>query len=719
MDRPRQTFFLAAVSDDVGLTSMALGLVQALRRDHVAVGFVKPILQPASRGTADLATFFARSVLHLDAPEPIDYADAEACVRSGGLDSLMEDLVGTVEAAGAGCDAVVIQGLIPFADLQVAAKLNAAMARSFAASLVPVLSGSGQTEQALSEVVDLTVRQFADDEEPPPVAGVLVNRIKAGPKAGALGAFLACTEGRVPLLGDVPFEPRLTAPRLSDVVEALHLGIEQAGNLAGGRMQHLVTAGRGVEGVIDRLCPGALVVTAGERSDIALATGLAHMQGMPIAGLLLTCGTRLSPQVASMLRAAPLAGLTILTTNEDTFATGVLLAGLSRHVRRDDPERMEQSIAHTAAHIDTSPLRAQLGRPGRRRMPPPAFRHRLVQAARVAAKRIVLPEGDEPRTMQAAAICQRKGIAECVLLGDPDRIRQVAEAHGVVLPAAIEIVDPRAARGRYAMPMTELRRGKGLTLTQAEQQLEDTVVLGTMMLALDEVDGLVSGAMHTTANTIRPALQLIRTAPGASIVSSIFFMLMPNEVLVYGDCAVNPNPSAEELADIAIQSADSAVTFGIDPRIAMISYSTGSSGSGAEVEKVRCALDLARARRPDLLIDGPLQYDAASVVSVSLQKAPASVVAGRANVFIFPDLNTGNTTYKAVQRSAHVVSLGPMLQGLRKPVNDLSRGALVDDIVYTIALTAIQAQQVASMRAGGADPRSDVLQRAELTTVTK
>jgi len=238
----------------------------------------------------------------------------------------------------------------------------------------------------------------------------------------------------------------------------------------------------------------------------------------------------------------------------------------------------------------------------------------------------------------------------------------------------------------------ERRKSKGLTPLQAENGLEDTVVLGTMMLAEGDVDGLVSGAVHTTANTVRPALQLIKTAPGSSIVSSVFFMLMPDQVLVYGDCAINPDPTAEELAEIAIQSADSAAAFGLDPRVAMISYSTGASGGGEDVEKVREATRQVHERRPDLVVDGPIQYDAASVESVGQQKAPSSPLAGHANVFIFPDLNTGNTTYKAVQRSAGVVSVGPMLQGLRKPVNDLSRGALVDDIVYTIALTAIQAQ---------------------------
>ncbi|HZF77950.1 MAG TPA: phosphate acetyltransferase [Acetobacteraceae bacterium] len=687
----RHAFFLAPVGRDVGLTSMALGLVQALRRDGVRVGFAKPILQPRDRdGTADLSTHFARTLLLADAPEPIPFAEAEARVRRGEMDALMEDVVSLVETACERCEALVIEGLIPDAEHQVATRLNAAMARSLSAGLIPVMSGAYCRAHGPAEGVELAVRQYGEgSDHPPTLAGVLVNRLTDAAQRAALRQALP----GVPLLAAVPFAPELNALRLADLVEVLGLAVEHPGDLARIRVQEIVVSGRGVEGVIDRLKPGALVVTAGERSDIALAVGLAYLQGTPLAGLLLTCGTHLAPQVEGLMRSAMLAGLPILSTPEDTFTTGANLAAVPRHVTTGDPERMEQAIAHVAEHLDTTPLREGLGRPGRPRMPPPAFRHRLVQSARRANKRIVLPEGEEPRTLQAAAICQRKGIARCVLLGDPARIHQAAQAQGVELPPGIEIVDPEAARGRYVAPMMELRRAKGLTAPQAEEQLADTVVLGTMMLALDEVDGLVSGAIHTTANTIRPALQLIRTAPGASIVSSVFFMLMPEEVLVYGDCAVNPDPSAEELADIALQSADSAAAFGIEPRVAMISYSTGESGSGADVEKVRRALAIARAKRPGLLIDGPMQYDAASVESVGQAKAPGSPVAGRASVFVFPDLNTGNTTYKAVQRSAHVVSVGPMLQGLRKPVNDLSRGALVDDIVYTIALTAIQATQ--------------------------
>jgi phosphate acetyltransferase len=327
------------------------------------------------------------------------------------------------------------------------------------------------------------------------------------------------------------------------------------------------------------------------------------------------------------------------------------------------------------------------------RLSPPAFRFKLTQLAKAANKTIVLPEGDEPRTIKAAAICADRGIANCILLGDRAEILRVAEQQGVVLPDSVRIQQPEDIRQQYIGPLVELRKHKGLTPVVAEEQLLDNVVLGTMMLQQGDVDGLVSGAVHTTANTIRPALQLIKTAPGASLVSSIFFMLLPEQVLVYGDCAINPDPTAEQLADIAIQSADSAAAFGIEPKVAMISYSTGDSGTGIDVDKVKKATQLAQQKRPDLLIDGPLQYDAAIMENVASKKAPNSKVAGQATVFVFPDLNTGNTTYKAVQRSANLVSIGPMLQGMGKPVNDLSRGALVDDIVFTIALTAIQATQ--------------------------
>jgi phosphate acetyltransferase len=358
----------------------------------------------------------------------------------------------------------------------------------------------------------------------------------------------------------------------------------------------------------------------------------------------------------------------------------------------DDLDRIESVADWIADAIDASWLES-LPSPSRpRRLSPAAFRFQVVELARTAGACVVLPEGTEPRTLQAAVACAERGIARSVLLGAPDEVAATAQGLGLQLPDDVTVVDPQAVAERYVAPLVELRRDRGWSEQIARDHLADPIMVGTMMLQQDEVDGLVAGAVHTTAATVRPALQVLGTKPGCRLVSSVFFMCLPDEVVVYGDCAINPRPGADDLADIAIQSAASARAFGIEPRVAMISFSTGTSGVGGDVVKVAEATRIAGEREPDLVVDGPLQYDAAAIASVGQSKRPGSTVAGRANVFIFPDLDTGNTTYKAVQRSAHVVSIGPMLQGLAKPVNDLSRGALVDDIVYTLALTAIQSR---------------------------
>ncbi|QRN41775.1 MAG: phosphate acetyltransferase [Neisseriaceae bacterium] len=346
--------------------------------------------------------------------------------------------------------------------------------------------------------------------------------------------------------------------------------------------------------------------------------------------------------------------------------------------------------------IDFSVLEATLNLPTDQRMAPSVYREIVIDKARRANKRIVLPEGDEIRTIQAAIICHQKKIAQCILLAKIDRVQKIVDDLGLRLPDDIEIVDPETIVEQYVQPLVEIRKHKGLTEDQARKLLEDNVFVGTMMLQMGAVDGLVSGAVHTTANTIRPALQIVKMDQESTMVSSVFFMLMPNEVYVFADCAVNTELNAEQMAEVAIQSADSAKAFGInEPKVAMISYSTKDSGSGLSVDKVKQATAIVKTRRPDILVDGPLQYDAACTPSVGQKKAPGSRVAGYANVFIFPDLNTGNTTYKAVQRTGNILSVGPMLQGLNKAVNDLSRGASVEDIVFTIAITAIQAQQKA------------------------
>lgn len=686
---PHRTIFLAPTTNAFGISSVALGLVRAFQRNGIDVGFVKPIADPmVPTDLPDRSVHFGRSLCGLTVADPIPAARAEEMIRTGNLPTLLEEIVARVEDARGTRGIVIVEGIPPYDEHPLANELDLAIARNLSAEVVPVISGRRSNPRTVVDTIADAAHRYGG-EGGRPLAGLIVSRAADQAAAAEIISAIATSGVSAPLMAVTLEEPALNAPLLGDVASDIGLSVLRDGDIKDARVQDIVIAARGPEKLVLHLRPGTLVITPGDRSDLIVTTALARASGMPIAGLLLTCGEPMAPSIEQFLE--PRFGdLPVLATEMQTYDVAVKLASIDRRVRLGDHERMEKLIEHVADAVKLGGL-ASSDFAANGHMTPPMFRHRLIQEARHAAKRIVLPEGDEPRTIRAAAICAEKGIAHCILVGNPDQIRAVATTHGIALPDSVEICDPAKIRADYVPPMVELRKSKGLTPPQAAAQLEDTVVLGTMMLALGHVDGLVSGAVHTTANTVRPALQLIKTAPGSSIVSSVFFMLMPDQVLVYGDCAINPNPTAKELAEIAIQSADSARAFGIDPKVAMISYSTGSSGTGEDVEKVREATALVKELRPDIVVDGPMQYDAASVESVGLQKAPNSPIGGHANVFIFPDLNTGNTTYKAVQRSAGVVSVGPMLQGLRKPVNDLSRGALVDDIVYTIALTAIQA----------------------------
>lgn len=682
-----KTLFVAPAGQRVGLSTAALGLVRALQRAQFKVGFCKPIAQDHAR--LDRSIHFVRENCRVQAPMPISLEHTEVLLAQQQEDTLMEEVVGLYQRAAAGQDLVVVEGITLTHKNPYAHQLNTAIARNLDAEVVLVAS---MAEAAIAEVADqleIAVLEYGEAR----IAGLILNFAPSGTYSIHVLPVLQKSPvlAKLPLLGLVSQNLELSLPRTWDVAQHLGAQIIHEGQIKSRRVRANVITARSIPHIVDVFRAGALIIAPGDREDVIMATSLASLTGVPLAGLLLTSGSLPAEPIMRLCRPALSADLPLLLVESNSFDTTMRLEHMDKQVPFDDLERMDKVLDFMADRIDTAFLKEKISAPKEERMSPPAFRYQLIQKARAAHKRIVLPEGDEPRTVKAAVICHEKNIAQCILLASPESVKAVAEAQGLSLPPNLIILEPASVRGRYIEPMVELRKHKGLTAPMAEQQLEDNVVLGTMMLALGEVDGLVSGAIHTTANTVRPAMQLIKTAPDTSLVSSVFFMLMPEQVLVYGDCAINPNPTAEELADIAIQSAESAKAFGITPRVAMISYSTGVSGAGEDVEKVSKATEIAKAKRPDLLIDGPLQYDAASVESVGRQKAPGSPVAGRATVFIFPDLNTGNTTYKAVQRSAGVVSVGPMLQGLRKPVNDLSRGALVDDIVFTIALTAIQA----------------------------
>ena len=676
-----QTFLVTPARQAVGLTSVALGIVRALQRLGVEAGFVKPVDQEIT----DNSEFFAREIFQIDVPEPLSLRESAERIADNQNSELLEEIVTLCMKAGEGRSVLVVEGLHTDSSHSFASQLNVDIARSLQAEVIVVADAS-----VPHAVADLRFNLSQFTNEGCKVAGVIFNKAYPGFDVAAAQRHLRKT----PIWGVIQSNPLLRAPRTLDVAKHLDAEIVLHGELETRRVRETMIAARSVADFIPRLRPGALIITSGDRDDIILAAALAASRGMELAGLLLTHASTIAPQVMELAAPALNTGLPILRTADDSFATALRVSRMPDAVPHDDVARMVTVLDTVAEYLDDQTIAAAFHIQETTRLSPPAFRYRLIQKAREVQKRIVLPEGEEPRTVRAAVICEEKGIARCVLLGKRDVIEAVAASQGVNLPPGLEILDPDDIRQQYVAPMVELRKAKGLTPDQAVAQLEDAVVLGTMMLATDDVDGLVSGAVHTTASTVRPALQLIKTSPGSSIVSSVFFMLMPDQVLVYGDCAINPVPTAEQLAEIAKQSADSAEAFGITPKVAMISYSTGISGVGVDVDKVREATRIAQAKYPDLVLDGPLQYDAASVADVGRQKAPDSKVAGQATVFVFPDLNTGNTTYKAVQRSANVVSVGPMLQGLRKPVNDLSRGALVDDIVFTIALTAIQAQNI-------------------------
>lgn len=710
-----RTIMLIPTSTSVGLTSVCTGVLRAMERKGVNVSFYKPIAQPRldNSNHPDLTSAIIRATSDIKIGEPTSIVDADHLIGADRTDELLETIVERYNQVNKDSEVTLIEGIVPTRKHPFANQINAEIAATLGAEIVLVATPGTDNPMQLKERIEVACSHFGGIKNKN-ISGVIINKLNAPVDSAGrtrpdlseifddataaihtnLEVMQIFNSSPIKVLGCVPWTLDLIATRAIDIANHLKAEIVNEGDIKQRRIRSITFCARSLPHMLQHFKPGSLLVTSADRPDVIVAASLAAMNGVEIGAILLTGGYELPAEIQHLCQPAIDTGLPIMRVEGNTWQTSLNLQSFSLEVPPDDKERIELINEHVASHIDVPWIDSlSEGSQGTKRLSPPAFRFQLTELARKAGKRVVLPEGDEPRTVKAAAICAERGIAQCVLLGNPEEIRRVAAQQGVELGAGVEIVDSEKVRNNYVSRLVELREKKGMTEVVAREKLEDSVFLGTMMLENDEVDGLVSGAVHTTANTIVPPFQIIKTAPGTSVVSSVFFMLLPDQVLVYGDCAVNPDPNAEQLAEIAISSAESAAAFGIEPRVAMISYSTGESGSGADVDKVREATRIAKEKRPDLVIDGPLQYDAAIMESVAASKAPNSPVAGKATVFVFPDLNTGNTTYKAVQRSADLVSIGPMLQGMRKPVNDLSRGALVDDIVYTIALTAIQASQ--------------------------
>ncbi|UUU30831.1 phosphate acetyltransferase [Streptomyces sp. CA-210063] len=688
-----RSVYVTGIDRGDGRQVVELGVMELLTRHVDRVGVFRPLLHHGPDRLFELLRARYRLTQDPATVYGMDYHEASTLQAEHGTDELVSTLVDRFHAVARDYDVVLVLGT-DFADTQFPDELalNARLANEFGASVISVVGGRKQTAESVAAETHNAYRAY--EGLGCDVLAMVVNRVAPADRAGIAERL---GDSRLPLPVPcyvVPDEPALSAPTVAQITHALG-GKVLLGDDSGLARDALnfVFGGAMLPNFLNALTPGCLVVTPGDRADLVVGALAAHSAGTPpIAGVLLTLNERPSDEVLTLAaRLAP--GTPVVAVETGSFLTASELFSMEGKLSAVTPRKAETALGLFERYVDTTELRNRVSAPSSDRVTPMMFEHTLLEQARSERRRVVLPEGTEERVLHAAEVLLRRGVCDLTLLGPVELIRKKAADLGIDLGES-QLVDPATSEWRdmFAEKYAQFRAHKNVSIELAYDVVSDVNYFGTLMVQEGLADGMVSGSVHSTAATIRPAFEIIKTKPDAGIVSSVFFMCLADKVLVYGDCAVNPDPNAEQLADIAIQSAATALRFGVEPRIAMLSYSTGTSGSGADVDKVREATEIVRSRRPDLKIEGPIQYDAAVEPSVAATKLPGSEVAGQATVLIFPDLNTGNNTYKAVQRSAGALAVGPVLQGLRKPVNDLSRGALVQDIVTTVAITAIQAQ---------------------------
>ena len=686
-----RSVYVAGLGPGVGKGVVALGLVELLSRQVARIGVFRPLVGDTDEDP--LLTLLTKRypvVAHYADSYGVTAAEAAALVADGRREELISRIVERYREVERRCASVVVIGS-DFADghqhddgrdeLPRELAFNARLATEFGSVVLPVISGQGRRAD-LNAAARSAYHSFVDLAAT--VLAVIANRAHEGAEVP--------TGLPVPVWV-IPEVAAVAAPTVAEVAAALDATVVTGTEAALDRdVLDFVVGGAHVPAVLEHLVDGALVITPGDRADVLVACHAAHAAGtVTLAGLVLTIGEFPDPRAVRVIERLN-TGLAMLVVPTDSYHTIAAAGRIESTLSTNTPRKIHAALGAFEAHVDTGELTRLLDVARSSRVTPLMFENDLIDRARADKRHLVLPEGTDERILRATETLLRRGVADLTLLGDPAEITRRAREIGVEIGDA-RMIDPATSdwRDGFAERYAELRKHRAVTLDLAYDVVRDVNYFGTMMVASGLADGMVSGANHTTAATIRPAFEIIKTVPGVTVASSVFFMLLADRVLVYGDCAVNPDPDAAQLADIALSSAQTAAAFGVEPRVAMLSYSTGSSGAGADVEKVAAATALVRSRRPELPVEGPIQYDAAIDPAVAAAKLPDSLVAGKATVFVFPDLNTGNNTYKAVQRSANAVAVGPVMQGLRRPVNDLSRGATVKDIVNTVAITAIQA----------------------------
>ncbi|MGO1839683.1 MAG: phosphate acetyltransferase [Candidatus Microbacterium stercoravium] len=697
-----RSIYITSAEGRSGKSTIALGVLDSLSRVTPRVGVFRTIARSVSE-----PDYVLEMLLDHDGTD-LDYVDCIGVtyddVRADPEGALAE-IVARFKRVEARCDAVVVLGS-DYTDVGSPAELayNARIAANLGTPVLLVLGGrkpqghvaelgsaAARSPRQMEQLASLAVAELARANAE--IAATIVNRADGARSRDIVDAVRQRTPDSP--VWAIPEDRLLVAPTMADILRAVDGEVVKGDDALLAREALGVTvAAMSMVNILPRLAEGDVVIIPADRSDALLATLTANASGTfpSLAGIVLN-GDFDIPDVLLTLIEGFASRIPIIRCSGDTYPTAVRVVSTRGRLAASSPQRYSRALSLFEQNVDISELTRVIGVAQAHVITPLMFEYQLLDTARSDRRHIVLPEGDDDRILKAAAILLERGVAQLTILGEPFEVRSRAIELGLDISSA-HVLSPFDAVyvDRFATEYARLRAHKGMTYEKAADLITDPSYFGTMMVHMGDADGMVSGAAHTTAHTIRPAFEIIKTRPGVSVVSSVFLMALADRVLVYGDCAVIPDPTSEQLADIAVSSAETARRFGIDPRVAMLSYSTGSSGSGADVEKVREATALARERSPELPLEGPIQYDAAADAAVARAKLPDSAVAGRATVFIFPDLNTGNNTYKAVQRSAGAVAIGPVLQGLNKPINDLSRGALVGDIVNTVAITAVQAQ---------------------------
>jgi phosphate acetyltransferase len=693
------SIYLATTRPHSGKSLISLGITELLLRRTSRVGVFRPIIsvQSADERDKNIDLLLSHFGLNLDYEGTFAFRRQEvaALIGAGRYDEALDKIIEKYKALESRCDFILCIG----SDLVGGTEalefdFNADVAKNLGSPVLIVASAANRDSSAVFNSVQSSLAAFT--ERGCQVLGVVVNRADLDEVSNLRGLLKQGLPQDNVVLSVIPSNKTLSSPTIKEIAEQLHAEILYGGSQLDKLAQRYLVIAMHLENYLSHLTENALLITPGDRNEVILSALQAHQSRHypKIAGILLSGGLKPAPSVAKLLDGLP-GMVPILSVDSDTYETATSVETVRSYITADNQAKIALSLELFEEFVDSQTLLGHLTSLEARGITPRMFIYGLVQQAKSDKRHIVLAEGSDERILRAAEVLRKQDVVDLTLLGNPQEIKEIIQRLGLTIDLSrVPIVEPHRSPKfeEYAQTLYELRKHKGMNLDTATDLMSDVSYFGTMMVYNGDADGMVSGAVHTTMHTIRPALQFVKTKPGFSVVSSVFFMCLDDRVLVYGDCAVNPNPNAEELAEIALSSADTAQAFGIEPRVAMLSYSSGESGKGEEVEKVRAATHLAQARRPDLLLEGPIQYDAAVARDVAAQKMPGSKVAGQATVFVFPDLNTGNNTYKAVQRETGAIAIGPVLQGLRKPVNDLSRGCTVKDIINTVVITAIQAQ---------------------------